>query len=165
MYFIGSHDLFHLEHGYARLRETIVIFADGTSWTLVPGSLVSYIGEDFVMYFIHQMLFWPHTLGGICYKPKFHHRCLPDIRPTHIPSLPKYLLNNSLEILLCQGPCTLTHYCTRVHTGRPTTACVYLTKHKKRKVAEGTKSYGSVNWNSRPCMAKGSSKTLAPSSL
>jgi hypothetical protein len=57
VYLIGIHDLFHPEHGYARLGETIVIFADGTSRTLVPGSLASYIGEDFVMYFGHQMLF------------------------------------------------------------------------------------------------------------
>jgi hypothetical protein len=57
VYLIGNHDLFHPEHGYARLGETIVIFADGTSQTLVLGSLASYIGEDFVMYFSHQMLF------------------------------------------------------------------------------------------------------------
>jgi hypothetical protein len=57
MYFIGNHDLFHPEHGYALLRETIFIFADGTSRTLVSGSLASYIGEDFVMYFGHQILF------------------------------------------------------------------------------------------------------------
>jgi hypothetical protein len=57
VYLIGSHDLFHPEHGYARLGETIVIFADGTSQILVPGSLAPYIGEDFVMYFGHQMLF------------------------------------------------------------------------------------------------------------
>jgi hypothetical protein len=31
MYLIGSHDLFHLEHGYVRFSEIIVIFADGTS--------------------------------------------------------------------------------------------------------------------------------------
>jgi hypothetical protein len=52
--FIGSHDLFHPEHGYAHLGETIVIFADGTSQNLVSGSLISYIGEDFIMYFIHK---------------------------------------------------------------------------------------------------------------
>jgi hypothetical protein len=37
------------------------------------------------------------------------------------------------------------YYCTRWNAGRPTTARVYLTKHKNRKVADGTKSYGSVN--------------------
>ena len=46
MYLIGIHDLFHPEHGYARLGETIVIFADGTFRTLVLGSLASYVGED-----------------------------------------------------------------------------------------------------------------------
>ena len=46
MYLIGNHDLFNLEHGYAGLKDTIVIFVDGTSRTLVPGSLASYIGED-----------------------------------------------------------------------------------------------------------------------
>jgi hypothetical protein len=25
-----------------------------------------------------------------CYNPKLHHTCLPGIRPTHIPSLPKH---------------------------------------------------------------------------
>ena len=47
------------------------------------------IGKELVMYFGHQMLFWPHTLGGICYNPKMHHTGLPGIRPTHCPSLPK----------------------------------------------------------------------------
>jgi hypothetical protein len=45
------------EYGYACLGETIVIFADGSSRTLVPGSLAPYIGEDFVMYFGHHMFF------------------------------------------------------------------------------------------------------------
>ena len=45
--------LIYPEHGYARLGETIIIFADGTSRTLVQGSLASYIGEYFVMYFGH----------------------------------------------------------------------------------------------------------------
>lgn len=56
-------------------------------------------------------------------------------------------------------------YCTRWNAGWPTTACVYLTKQKIRKVSDGTKSFGSVNWNSQRCMAESSSKTLAPSSL
>jgi len=30
--------------------------------------LCKYIG----MYFSHQLVFWPHTLKGICYSPKFH---------------------------------------------------------------------------------------------
>jgi len=44
------------------------------------------IGKELVMYFGHQMLFWPHTLGGICYNPKMHHTGLPGIRPTHASS-------------------------------------------------------------------------------
>jgi hypothetical protein len=52
-----------------------------------------------------------------CYNPKLYHTCLLGIRPTHILSLPKTLLNNSLKILLCKGPRALTHYCTRVHAG------------------------------------------------
>ena len=46
MYFIGSHDLFHLEHGYARLRETIVILQMEPLEFWFLGSLVWYIGED-----------------------------------------------------------------------------------------------------------------------
>jgi hypothetical protein len=57
MYFIGIHDLFHPKHGYSCLEETIVIFEDGTSQTLVLGSLGTYIVEDFVMCFGHQMIF------------------------------------------------------------------------------------------------------------
>jgi hypothetical protein len=57
VYFIGNHDLFHPGHGYSRLGEKVVIFAYGTSQTMGPGSLVSYIGEYFVMYFGHNMLF------------------------------------------------------------------------------------------------------------
>jgi hypothetical protein len=51
----------------------------------------------------------------------------------------------------------------RWNAGWPTIARVYLTKHKIRKVSDGTKIFGSVNWDSQPCMAEGSSKTLAPS--
>jgi hypothetical protein len=56
-------------------------------------------------------------------------------------------------------------YSTRVNAGWPTTARVYLTKQKIRKVSARTKSFLSVNWNSQPCMAESSPKTLAPSSL
>jgi hypothetical protein len=50
------------------------------------------------------------------------------------------MLNKLLKILLGQGPRALTHYCMRVHAGSPTTTRVYLTKHKNRKVADGTKN-------------------------
>jgi hypothetical protein len=53
----------------------------------------------------------------------------------------------------------------RVNAGWPTTARVYLTKQKIRKVSARTRSFLSVNWNSQPCMAESSPKTLAPSSL
>jgi hypothetical protein len=64
---------------------------------------------------------------------------------------------------------TLEHwqalYCTRWNAGWPTTVSVYLTKKKIRKVSDGTRIFGSINWNSQPCMAESSPKTLAPSSL
>jgi hypothetical protein len=47
VHLIDNHDFFHPEHGYAFLGETIIIFADGTSRTLVPISLTSYIGNVF----------------------------------------------------------------------------------------------------------------------
>jgi hypothetical protein len=95
-------------------------------------------------------------LLGYCYNPKLHHTCLPGIRPTHIPSLPKHLLRNLFENpfeLSQMCPNSLLHalerwqayYCTRWNAGRPTTTRVYLTKHKNKKVVDGTKRYGSVN--------------------
>jgi hypothetical protein len=57
MYLVNIDDSFHPKHGYARLGETIVIFADGTSRTLVLDSLVPYVGEYFVIYFGNQILF------------------------------------------------------------------------------------------------------------
>jgi len=54
---------------------------------------------------------------------------------------------------------------TRSNAGWPTIASVYLTKQKIRKVSAGTRRFLSVNWNSQPCMAESSPKTLAPSSL
>jgi hypothetical protein len=57
VYLIGSHDLFHPEHGYARLRETIVILQMAPPELWSRAHSISYIGEDFVMYFGHQMLF------------------------------------------------------------------------------------------------------------
>jgi hypothetical protein len=47
VYFIGSHDLFHSEHGYARLGETIVILQ------MAPPELWSWA---------HSL----HTLVNIC---------------------------------------------------------------------------------------------------
>ena len=41
-------------------------------------------------------------------------------------------------------------YYTRWNAGWPTTARVYLTKQKIRKVSTRTKSFGLVNWNSQP---------------
>jgi hypothetical protein len=69
--------------------------------------------------YLREMLKWFQMEDSkpVCYNPKLHHTCLPGIRPTHILSLPKTLLNNSLKILLCKGPRALTHYCTRVHIG------------------------------------------------
>ena len=90
VYLIGNHDWFHLEYGYACLSETIVIFADGTIQTLVPSSLTSYIGEDFVMYFGHQILSWPHTLGGIFYNPNFLHMWIPGIWPFSLQIFPSH---------------------------------------------------------------------------
>jgi hypothetical protein len=41
----------------------------------------------------HEVRLWePKSLENafrVCYNPKLHHTCLPGIRPTHIPSLPK----------------------------------------------------------------------------
>ena len=61
--------------------------------------------------------------------------------------------------------CWQALYCTCWNAGWPTTSSVYLTKKKIRKVVNGMRSFGSINWNSQPCMAKSSSKTLATSSL
>jgi hypothetical protein len=44
------------------------------------------------------------TLISFYYNPKLHHTCLPGIRPTHIPSLPKHLLKNLFENPLGSRP-------------------------------------------------------------
>ena len=79
--------------------------------------------------------------------------------------LAKAMLNKLWKTLLKQVARALTLCCIRWNAGWTTTSRVYLTKHKNRKVADVKKSFGSVNWNSRPCMTESSSKTLAPSSL
>jgi hypothetical protein len=56
------------------------------------------------------------NMTGDCYKPKLHHTCLPGIRPIHIPSLPKHLLNNLFENPLVSRPTRpnpLLHACAR----------------------------------------------------
>jgi hypothetical protein len=70
MHFIGIHDSVHPKHGYACLRQTIVVLymAPPELWPQAQSNLC--IGEDVVMYFGHQFLFLPHTLGGIYYIPK-----------------------------------------------------------------------------------------------
>jgi hypothetical protein len=52
-------------------------FADGTS----RAHSILYIGEDVVMCFSHQLLLWPHTLGGIFYSPKIPYSCIHGIGP------------------------------------------------------------------------------------
>ena len=121
MYLIGIHDLFHPEHGYARLWETIIIFC---RWHL-PNSgprLTRFIRWwRFVMYFSHHMLLWPHTLGGICYNPKLHHKCIPSIMPSYLLFFPSQykmtLLKNTifedLEVLaraLKTSSLSIRHY-------------------------------------------------------
>jgi hypothetical protein len=113
--------------------------------------------------------------GTYCYNPKFHYPCLPSIMPTHcLPcqshteqTLQKPHKSSNPRPNLALGALgRWQSFCsTRVNAGWPTTAHVYLTKKKIRKVSAGTKSFLSVNWNSQPCMAESSPKTLAPSSL
>ena len=114
------------------------------------------IGKRLVMYFGHQMLFWPHTLGGICYNPKLHHTCLPGIRPTHYPSLPKPCWKTLLKTPFLKkhplaGPLQPAGPASRPTTtrggpaSRPTTARGYLTKKKIREVSAGTRGFLSVN--------------------
>jgi hypothetical protein len=57
VYLIGIHDSVHPEHGYARLRETIVVLkmAPPELWSRAHSILC--IGEDVVIYFGHQFLF------------------------------------------------------------------------------------------------------------
>ena len=57
MYFIGIHDLFHPEHGYAHLGETIVVLQMEPPELWPQSHSISYIGEDIVMYFRNQFLF------------------------------------------------------------------------------------------------------------
>ena len=58
------------------------------------------------------------------------------------PFFAKALLNKSLKKLFYKGPHTLLHYCMRVHASSPKTARVYLQKHEKRKVVDGTHNFG-----------------------
>jgi hypothetical protein len=68
------------------------------------------------------------------------------------PFLAKAMLNKLLKNLLKSnpGPNPLLGkrwqalYCTRWNAGWPTTARVYLTKHKNRKVADGQKALGQL---------------------
>jgi hypothetical protein len=56
VYLIGSHDLVHPKHGYARLRETIVVLQMAPPELWSRDHSISYIDEDIVMYFGHQFL-------------------------------------------------------------------------------------------------------------
>jgi hypothetical protein len=57
VYLIDNHDLGHPEHGYARLRETIVVLQMAPPELWYWAHLILYIGEDIVMNFAHQFLF------------------------------------------------------------------------------------------------------------
>ena len=57
MYLIGIHDLVHLEHGYARLSETIIFLQMAPLKLWSRAHLILCIGEDVVMYFGHHFLF------------------------------------------------------------------------------------------------------------
>jgi hypothetical protein len=57
MYLIVKHDLVYTEHGYAHLGETIVFLQMAPPELWSRAHLISYIGEDIVMYSSHQLLF------------------------------------------------------------------------------------------------------------
>jgi hypothetical protein len=57
VYLIVKYDLFHPEHGYAHLRETIVVLQMAPPELWSRAHLILYIGEDIVMYFDHRFLF------------------------------------------------------------------------------------------------------------
>ena len=72
------------------------------------------------------------------------------------PFLAKAMMRNLFENpfeLIQTRPNSLLHalerwqayYCMRWNAGWPTTARVYLTKHKNRKVTDRTKIFGAVN--------------------
>ena len=107
--------LFHPEHGYTPLSETNCYFADGTSWTVVPGLIHFVHWWIFVMYFGHQMLFWPHTLGGIYYNPKLHQTCIPGIMPSYLLSFPSHHWTTLLKPIVLKVYMPYTTI-SRVHT-------------------------------------------------
>ena len=107
----------------------IVIFLDGTSWTPIPGLTCVVHWWIFVMYFGHQMILWPHTLGGICYNPKLHLTCIPGIRPSYLLFLSShhwklFLKNTIFEYVHAQH-----HYCLHLY------ACCTNTAHVRMLVA------------------------------
>ena len=142
VYLIGSHDFILSWAWVCPPRWDNYYFADGTSRFLVPGLTCSKHRWRLLMYFGHQILFWPHTLGGICYNPKLQQTCLPGIRPSQILSLPKHCWTTLLKNPFYKDPCALLHYCTHVHASWPKKAHVYLQKNGKRKVVDGAHNFG-----------------------
>ena len=74
----------------------------------------------------------------LCYNPKLHHTCLPGIRPIHIPSLPKNLLNNLFENPLLSRP---THPNPLLH------ACARWKAHYSPHVPNKARKKESCQWN------------------
>jgi len=126
MYSIGSHDLLHPKHGYARLGETIVVLQMTPLELWSQAHLILYIGEDIVMYFSHQFLFWPHTLGGICYIPKIPYSCIHGLGPLTCIFFQRTVENNFLKNHFLEDVHALHHYILRTYAFCTTIASVHM---------------------------------------
>jgi hypothetical protein len=123
-----------------------------------------HVGKYIVMYFGHQFLFLPHTLGDICYNPKIPYLCIHGIGlPTCIIFQfiveELYLKNHFLEHVRA-----LLHYCPRKYVcymieSLRTYACFTLNiPCIPPKVAKIKKLQG-IRWNLR---AIGGFPTISP---
>ena len=105
VYLIGNHDFISFWAWVCPPQWDNCYFPDGTSRTMVPRLTRFVRWWRLVMYFIHQMLLWPHTLGGIYYSLKFLYTCIPDIWLSYLHFFPSHhwvaLLKNSFFEDVC----------------------------------------------------------------
>ena len=80
----------------------------------------------FVMHISHQIHFWPHTLRGICYNPKFHHTCTPGIKPSYLLFFPSHHWATLLKNTIFEYVCALHHYCLHMYVICTTNAHVRM---------------------------------------